>query len=72
MRGRVATGNDQSPRRARRGTAGEQGNGENAYAEVDSSGMVTVFTSTGDNLYPGDDNFIYDVFVRDLTAPGPP
>ena len=50
-------------------TAGVQGNGENAYAEVSSDGQQTVFVSTGDNLYPGDDNFVHDVFVRDLTAP---
>lgn len=50
-------------------TAGEQGNGENAYAEVSDDAMVTVFVSTGDNLYPGDDNFVHDVFVRDLGAP---
>jgi hypothetical protein len=50
-------------------TAGEQGNGENAYAEVSNDGMDTVFVSTGDNLYPGDDNFVHDVFVRDLGAP---
>ena len=49
--------------------AGEQGNGENAYAEVSNDGMITAFVSTGDNLYPGDDNFIHDVFVRDLGAP---
>ena len=50
-------------------TAGEQGNGENAYAEVSNDGLLTAFVSTGDNLYPGDDNFIHDVFVRDLGAP---
>ena len=53
-------------------TAGVQGNGENAYAEVSNDGQATVFTSTGNNLFPGDSNGAHDVFVRDLAAPGPP
>jgi Tol biopolymer transport system component len=47
-------------------TAGVQGNGENAYAQVSDDGRVTVFVSDADNLYPFDNNFARDVFVRQL------
>jgi len=48
--------------------AGEQSNGSSSQPDLSANGRYVVFTSTGSNLVPGDDNGASDVFVRDLAT----
>jgi Tol biopolymer transport system component len=49
-------------------SAGVEGDDGTWDAVVSADGQVVAFTSSADNLVPGDTNFASDVFVRDLTT----
>jgi len=49
-------------------TAGVYGNGSSYDAALSADGRLVVFNSEADNLVPGDDDGLGDVFVRDLAA----
>lgn len=54
--------------RASVSSAGVQGNGESYCPMISADGRYVLFSSLASNLVPGDINFGYDVFVRDLAA----
>lgn len=54
--------------RASVGDAGQQGNGYCDGCAVSNDGRYVVFTSTSDNLVPGDTNVRKDIFLRDVVA----
>ncbi len=45
---------------------GVQGDGESGIASISANGRYVVFTSEATNLVPDDNNYAYDVFLRDL------
>ena len=48
--------------------SGGEPNGRSFEPDVSGDGRFVVFTSTADNIVPGDTNGAEDVFVRDLIA----
>jgi Tol biopolymer transport system component len=48
------------------GPAGAQANRPSAGASISADGRYVAFYSGADNLVPGDTNFVWDIFVRDL------
>ena len=48
--------------------AGDQGNGYSMSPSFSADGSKIAFGSTAANLVPGDNNFVSDVFVKDLVT----
>ena len=46
-------------------TGGNQSNGESCNPSISADGRYVTFTSYASNLVPGDNNGVYDIFVRD-------
>jgi Tol biopolymer transport system component len=46
----------------------EQGNGESFAPAISEDGRIVAFTSSADDLVPGDTNFSNDVFIRNTAA----
>jgi TolB protein len=47
---------------------GDPGNGSSGNPRCSGSGRFVAFSSTADDLVPGDTNAVQDVFVRDLRS----
>ena len=62
----VRTGGTTS--RASVSTTGTEGNGASFFADISATGRYVVFSSTSDNLVPGDSTGGRGVYVRDRTS----
>lgn len=47
------------------GVGGVQGNSESSYPSISADGSCVAFMSRATNLVPGDNNGVYDVYLRD-------
>ncbi|MEG4986469.1 calcium-binding protein [Microcoleus sp. BR0-C5] len=49
-------------------SAGNQANSDSYYPSISADGRFVAFSSNSSNLVPGDPNYRYEIFVRDLST----